>query len=655
MSGVTLAVAEMSRLVLGSPFSDHLVLQQNRACPIWGWDEPGQCIVVTIEGAKFAATSVVTTADGDGRFEVKCPVLKAGGPYRITVRGSSELLLNDVLVGEVWLASGQSNMEFTVVNCDGADAEIAAANVPSIRMFKVENRSSSIVEERCEGQWRVCSSTSVGDFSGVAYFFAREVHRQLGVPVGIINASFGGTYVEAWTSLEGLRPVVPDLARELAEMLRQEPKIEEIRDEYLERVRGWERLSLPSDPGNLGMLDGWANTDFDDSEWKTMELPRFWQSVGMNFNGVVWFRKTVEVPKSWAGKELTLSLGAIDDFDQTYLNGVLIGEHPDGTPEAYQIKRRYIIPGALVRPGRNVIAVRVFDHCGQGGFVGPHADMTISKTDGPSKVLSVAGIWKYAVELEIPLVSMNVFQTFPPPPKVLAAQHAPAALFQGMIAPLIPYQLAGFLFYQGESNVEDYANYRDRMVALIRDWRTRFGQGTLPFAFVQLAGFLSNPAWPHLREAQFESSVEPNCFLATAFDVGDKDDIHPRNKKTVGLRLAYLALANHYGKTDIGCFGPIFQRFEIENSAVRVYFRHSNHLHCSDGTQSVKGFQLAGKDGVYHQATATIELEAVVVKSPMVRTPYAVRYAFKDYCEVNLVNGDKLPALPFRTDGASPI
>jgi sialate O-acetylesterase len=437
-------------------------------------------------------------------------------------------------------------------------------------------------------------------------------------------------------------------------MARQTPKIDEIRDAYQERVRVWERSSLPADPGNLGMLDGWANTDYNDSDWKTMNLPRFWQSAGLIFNGVVWFRRSLDLPKNWAGKDLWLSLGAIDDFDQTYFNGMLIGEHPDGTPEAYQIKREYQIPGYLVRPGRNVIAVRVFDHCGQGGFAGPAVEMHIAKYEGTSKVVGLAGDWKYAVELEIPLVSMNVFKTFPPPPKVLAEQHAPAALYHGMIAPIVPYGLRGFLFYQGESNVDGYLNYRERLVALIRDWRTRFGQGTLPFVFVQLAGYSADDYWPFLREAQYHASFEPNCHMATALDVGERDDVHPRDKQTVGSRLAALALCHCNGKAEVACHGPEFQRFELDGSQATVHFRFAEGLRTSDASSSVLGFALAGHDGVFFDAVARIEGERVVLSCPSVAAPCAVRYAFKDHVEVNLVNGAGLPALPFRTDGASP-
>jgi sialate O-acetylesterase len=649
-----LAPTVMSSLRLASLFADHLVLQRDRENPIWGWDEPGQRLIISLETAKQILFTVQASTDADGRFFARTPVLAAGGPYRLRVLGSTELLLTDVFVGEVWLASGQSNMEWPVSSAANAEETMATAVHPGIRMFKVSPRASNVKELHCEGRWLVCHPTTVGGFSAVGYYFALKLNESLGVPVGIIDATWGGTYVEAWTSLDGLRPVMPELAEELAEMARQAPRIEEIREAYQERVRAWERTSLPADPGNLGMLDGWANTDFDDAHWKTMSLPKYWQNAGLCFNGVVWFRKTVDLPKSWAGKELRLSLGAIDDFDQTYFNGVLIGEHPDGTPEAYQIKREYVIPGYLVRPGRNVIAIRVFDHCGQGGFSGPAVEMNIAKCEGTSKVLTLAGEWRYAVELEIPLVPMKVFSSYPPPPKLLAEQHAPAALFHGMIAPLVPYGLRGFLFYQGENNVSNHADYRARFVALIRDWRTRFGQGTLPFAFVQLAGFAADNLWPFLREAQYQATFEPNALMATAVDVGDRDDIHPRDKQTVGNRLACLVLHHAYGHTDVVCHGPEFDGFERRGSSITVRFKHAEGLRTSDGSERVKGFALAGGEGTFTEAEARIEGQTVVLRAPTAIAPCAIRYAFADFQELNLVNGAGLPALPFRTDGGSP-
>jgi sialate O-acetylesterase len=644
----------MQDLKLGGPFSNHLVLQRGRENLIWGVDLPGQRVAVTVEGGKHQYQAVSTIANSGGEWSMRLPRMDHGGPYRVRVAGSSEIVLSDVLCGEVWLASGQSNMELTVDQADHGDEDILGARFGSIRVLKIPHRAARTVEAGVDATWRVCTPESVGEFTAVGYFFARGLHKQLGVPVGIIDASWGGTYIESWISLEALRPVMPELPEELANDARDSTQIERIREEYLQRIRAWERDSLPADPGNLGLLDKWATESFDDNQWKEMELPRFWQAEGLNFNGVVWFRRGVELPKSWAGRELRLSLGAVDDFDQTYFNGVLIGEHPDGTPNAYQIMREYRIPGVLVRPGRNVIAVRVFDHGGDGGFAGPKSALTISKFEGSTKILSLAGTWKYAVELEIPLVSRQILHTYPPPPRVLAEQLASAALFHGMIAPLAPYGIAGFLWYQGENNVEQYRTYREHLVALVRDWRTRFGQGTLPFLLVQLAGFRASEAWPCLREAQFQACQEMNVSMATAIDLGIPDEIHPRNKAAVGYRLLQIALCEVYGQRDVECRGPEAERVSIEGNRIRVFYRHASGLQTADGSALVKGFELAADNGLFRPANAHIDGDTVVVESNDIESPVALRYAWHDYIELNLINAATLPALPFRTDGAAP-
>lgn len=641
----------MLELTLGAPFSNHLVLQRERENPIWGWDLSGQRIVVTIEGGRRRIAERGVIADNDGRWLVRLPALEAGGPYRVRIVGSREVVLNDVLVGEVWLASGQSNMERRVHQAEHEPELVQGANQGAIRILKVPTRASRLPESHFEAEWTVCSPETVEGFSAVAFFFAREIHARLDVPIGIIDASWGGTYIEAWMGLDALRSVVPNLAEQLAELARDSIRVDQIREEYLQRVQAWERESLPNDPGNVGLLDGWASESFDDESWPEMCLPCFWQASGLKFNGIVWFRRSINVPKAWGGHDIVLRLGAIDDFDQTYFNGVLIGEHPDGTPDAYRLPREYRVSGALVRPGRNVIAVRVFDRCGSGGFAGPPTAMNVSKFEGNGKPVSLAGAWKYAVELEIPLVSLDVFRSCPPPPHVLAEQHAPAAIFHGMIFPLLPLGLAGFLFYQGENNVEQHACYRQRLIALIRDWRTRFAQGTLPFLFVQLAGYRANGDWPFLREAQAEARSEPGVHMASAIDLGDPDDIHPRKKGPVGIRLAYLALNEVYGMGDIACYGPEMVRCEVHGRAMHVFYRHATGLRTSDHAAHVRAFELAGQDGRYRSAQAYIDGDSVVAESAEVQNPVSIRYAWRDYVEQNLVNAAGLPALPFRTDG----
>ncbi|HEY5959623.1 MAG TPA: sialate O-acetylesterase [Polyangiaceae bacterium] len=642
----------MSDLKLGGPFSNHAVLQRDRENAIWGRDLPGQRISISIENNKTSIEPRSTIASSDGVWLMRLPKLAAGGPYRIRIAGSNEVTLSDVWAGDVWLATGQSNMELKLAETTDAPAAIALARFGAIRVLKVPRRAARTSDDSFEANWTVVAPETAAELSAVGFFFARELHQHLGIPVGIIEATWGGTTVESWMSLEALRPVAPELPEELADLALASTQIERIREEYLQRVKAWEQSSLPVDPGNLGLLDGWAGEDFDDTDWKSMDLPTFWQSVGMKFNGIVWFRKEVDLPKSWVGKPLLLCLGAIDDFDQTYFNGVLIGEHPDGTPDAHSMRREYHVSGGLVRPGRNVIAVRVFDHGGNGGFVGPKSAMSLSKAEGSTRIIPLGGVWKFAVELEIPLVSMQVFRTYPPPPRVLAEHFAPAALFHGMLAPLLPYGIRGFLWYQGESNTEQHGQYRLRLLALIRDWRTRFGQGTLPFLLVQLAGFRANETWPYLREAQAQTCHEPQVFMASALDVGEPDDIHPRNKLTVGQRLARLALSEVYGVEDVLCHGPELQQISIEGARVIVSYRYASGLRTRDGSHHVKGFELAGKDGQFCAADAAIDGERVVVACAHIEWPVAVRYAWQDYPEVNLVNGVDLPALPFRSDGA---
>jgi sialate O-acetylesterase len=289
-----------------------------------------------------------------------------------------------------------------------------------------------------------------------------------------------------------------------------------------------------------------------------------------------------------------LSLGAIDDFDVTYFGGTEVGAHPKGTPAAYRIRRRYLIPGSLVRPGRNVIAIRIFDHFGNGGFVGPRQAMSISRAGHESDGLDLSGDWRYQVEHVIPLVSGDVWRSYPPP-AVPEPHHHPAALYDGMIAPLVPYGLRGAIWYQGESNADRHATYRDLQIAMIRDWRARWGIGQFPFYFVQLAGYGASPTWPLLREAQAQALVEPATGMAVAIDLGDRLDIHPRNKQEVGRRLALIALGQTYGEP-VDFSGPTLDRTEIQGNQARIRFRHARGLRTRDGAASVLGFELAGAD-----------------------------------------------------------
>lgn len=628
---------------LASLFTHHAILQAGQPCPIWGWDAPGRALTLRL-GAFVASTH----ADAEGRFRFELPAQPVGGPHRLTLEGSSPIVLDDIWFGEVWLASGQSNMEWKVSASRDADAEAASARWPLIRSFKVTPRPSLTPEAECGGSWVVCDPDSVCDFSAVGYYFARDIHRAREVPVGIIDATWGGTCIEAWTSLEALAGVLPDLDAQRATLAAELADLPRLRADYERAVTEWQRGHLPMDTSNQGFERGWAKPDFDDAAWRTLALPTFWQAHGMVFNGVVWFRRDIELPSAWVGHELRLSLGAIDDFDDTYFDGLCVGRTPPGTLDSHRLPRRYPIPAEHANAGRHVLAVRVFDHFGGGGFAGPASQMFL-ECPARGERLPLAGPWRVQAEREIPLVPMDVFQSFPPAPLALAQQNVPAALFHGMIAPLVPYAIRGALWYQGESNVDRHASYRALQLALLRDWRTRWAQGQFPFYYVQLANFTATPTWPLLREAQAEAASEPATGMIVTLDIGDPRDIHPTNKQEVGRRLALLARARTYGEASLPHAGPQLEQATIEGSRVRVRFTHAEGLTTSDG-QPPRGFTLAGPDGRHHPARAHIQASDVWLESAHVSAPRAVRYAFVDTLDANLQNAARLPAAPFRTD-----
>jgi len=641
-----------ARLRLGALFADHLVLQQERPCTLWGSDEPGRHISLQLKvsetGAELATASVQAAADG--RFALELPARSAGGPYELSVEGSQRITLRDVWVGEVWLASGQSNMEWKLASSLDAEREISAADWPSIRMFKVAARAAQQPEPDVEGAWAVCSPETAAEFSAVGYFFARELHRARGVAIGIIDSTWGGTCIEAWISLEALGPVLPELPAQrlaLAAQLRDLPRVQR---EYERAFVAWQRQHLPGDDANLGLGRGWARPDLDDHGWPLMSLPSYWQAHGLGFNGVVWFRTFVDIPESFAGKELVLSLGALDDFDDTYFEGEGVGRTPPGALNAHQLRRRYRLSPSSVKHGRRCIAVRVFDHFGNGGFAGPASELFVARADGEGERIPLTGSWRYQVEREIPLVPMSVFQSAPAAPLALALQNAPASLFHGMVAPLVPYALRGAIWYQGESNTARSAQYQALLVALIRDWRTRFGQGQFPFYLVQLANFRAAGDWPRLREAQAQALSEPETGMALSLDIGEALDIHPKNKQEVGRRLSLLARARCYGERELIAEGPRVAQVDIRGQQVRVRFSSARGLRTSDGA-AVRGFAIAGATGAFEAARAQIVGEEVWLECPSIRQPCAVRYAWADDPHVNLQNAAGLPAEPFRSDG----
>ncbi len=640
VSAVVLALASIAPVaaadvVLPKVIGDHMVLQRNADAAIWGWAVPGER--VRVRGSWMAEDRAVE-ANPDGRWLVRLPTPDAGGPHTVTITGENTITLNDVLIGEVWICGGQSNMEWPIraISPDDAKITIAEANDPMIRLFEVRRQVSLQPRADCEaGLWGPMTSERAPESSAVAYFFAKELREKLGVPVGLIESNWGGTRVEAWMSPGALDPF-SEYAGTL-ETVRLSAGDPGNRSTMIETLteRWWEGLDK-NGPQSWTLPGG-----FDDSGWETMELPATLSGNGLeNFDGVVRFRKTVDLPTGWVGKPVTLTLGPIDDYDDVWFNGRHIGStHGDNQWAAV---RKYEVPGEVVRGGKNTIAVRILDTAGPGGINGSAGQMNVQRED---MLVTIAGDWKYQVGQKA--------SDLPPRPTGLnVGPNTPTALYHGMITPLLPFTAKGAIWYQGESNVGNAARYAELFPAMIQDWRRAFRNDDLSFYFVQIAPFnygndTGNAA--RLRDSQRTTLALEGTGMAVTMDIGNPRDIHPRNKRDVGDRLARWALAKDYGQTDVVYSGPLFSSAVVKGNSVVVSFDHVNGGLVSRGG-SLTHFTIAGADKKFVAANAVIEGDTIVVSSPDVEAPIAVRYGWGAADEPNLFNGAGLPASSFKTD-----
>jgi sialate O-acetylesterase len=630
---ITLALATIPNAhadVTPNPlFTDHAVLQQGQAVPVWGRAAPGEAITVEIAGQ-----TAKTTAGADGQWRVRLAALPAGGPFTLTISGKNKVVLSDVLVGEVWVASGQSNMERKLGPQPGVQAitnwekEVAAADLPQIRHFGVAQTKSFTPLTTVAGQWTVCSPEAAKSFTAVGYFFSRDLFQARHVPIGIIHSSWGGTPAEAWTSEEGLR-ALPDFAntKEELKLLQADPKA------ALRKYEGDLDIWMASHDAGSSKDHAWNVPGLDTSTWKTMALPSLWEEAGEpDLNGVVWFRKSFELPASAAGLPAELSLGLVDDVDTTWVNVVKVG-----FTFGYNVPRRYAVPAGVLKAGSNVIAVRVLDMGGGGGIWGEPKPQLVSKGAAP---VDLAGPWQYRIGMHL--------QDAPAPPTAHTGDSGtPTVLWNGMIAPLLPYAIRGAIWYQGEGNVQRERQYRTLFPALITDWRRAWGQGEFPFLFVQIAPF--QDMTPEIREAQLLTwQHTPNTAMAVTTDCGDAKDIHPTHKQPVGARLALAARALAYGEK-LEYSGPVFQSMSVAGNKATLRFDHLGGGLVAKGG-ALKGFTVSGADKVFVPAHAEIRGSTVVVTSKAVRNPLAVRYGWANVPEANLFNKAGLPASPFRTD-----
>ena len=659
---VLVSVSLNAQVELTPLFTDNMVFQQNCQAPVWGKAAPGAKVSVT---PSWNGKTYRTTAGADGKWSVKVDTPKGGfKKYSVTISDGKPVELQNVLVGEVWLASGQSNMQMPVeswraVRINQEDIN-NAAQFSGLRLLQVSRATGMKEHDYFSAdfdKWKESSPESVRNFSAAAWYFGRKLMEELKVPVGIIHSSWGGTIIEAWMS-EGAVSQYPELAASLALVKSQSDSEEEREKTYEEEIDAFTRKAGLQDHGKVGGVAVWARPDFDDSAWKSIQLPCKVQELWHATNGIYWFRKTVDVPAAWAGKDLTLSLGPVDDFDETYWNGELVG-----SGRLWNKAREYTIPARLVKGGKAVITIRCTDDHGDGGLYGSPELLFVQAPDGQK--IRLDNEWK---------VTLSV--SFAGAPKSTAREpNLPMVLYNAMIKPLAPFAIKGAIWYQGESNAGRSYRYRDLMKSMILDWRTLWGYD-FPFYITQIAGYQAvnerpgDDSWAELREAQdMAARTLDKCGMACIIDLGEAEDIHPVRKREVGERLARLALADDYGKKVIAN-GPRFQSYKIHEGSVTITFSDvadglrvlpsGNFAKERYGTLNERvqkaeagtltGFQIAGADRIWHWADARIEGNTVVVSSPDVPQPLAVRYAWSINPVCNLYNSEGLPAWPFRTD-----
>ncbi len=632
-------------MFLSPLFQDHAVLQRDQTIPVWGRGLPGEKVLVRLAGHEAE-----TLCSDDGAWRLRLPPLPAGGPHELVAEaGSGRAVARDILVGEVWLCSGQSNMEWKLADSDQAGSQASATEIPRMRLLTIANPAVVGSTAGIDGHWTICTPATLAKFSAVGGWFGRTLHQALGVPVGLICNAWGGSRIQAWISRSALvsDPQGAAETRCFESTIWLRPTGEPKQPMTFEE---WERTGAPQDPGNQGLGWGWAARDFDDHAWPTATVPDHWGHDGQPKNGVLWFRRTVEVPATWAGLELEVHLGAVDKHDDTYINGERVGGLSWETAGAWCTSRVYRVPGHLVQAGPLVVAVRARSHVYDGGLTGPASTMQLRRIDDPDARLPLAGTWRFKVEHDwgsVPLPTLGWGS---------GNHNSPSILFDSRVAPLAPYGLRGAIWYQGEANADEATVYRRMLPLMIRDWRRAWGQGDFPFIQVQLANFNRSfevpgrSNWAELREAQLMALAEPATGLAVAIDVGEALDVHPRNKRDVGLRLARWALAESYQQGGVPS-GPLFTGMVIEaRGRVRCRFRHwGAGLAARNG--ALRSFALAGINRRFNWAEAAIEHDTVVVWCPDVPAPVAVRYAWADNPEgCNLVNNEGLPASPFRSD-----
>jgi sialate O-acetylesterase len=613
--------------------SNGMVLQRDTKIKIWGWSAPNEKIAIDFIDKKYR-----TKANESGEWELQLSNIKFGGPYTMKIKATNSIEINDILVGDVWLCSGQSNMAMTIGQVrELYENDIANAENKFIRNFEVprEYEFNTPRTDLSGGSWSAANPTTVAKFSAAAYFFAKELYAKYKIPIGMINSSYGGTPIHAWLSEEALKPF-PASYNEIA-ALKNPEFVKSIENKDIELEKNWNATVLKNDEGVVSRSN-WTSNSTNIQDWQEAKVPGLWNGSTLEkINGVVWHKKEIEVSKNMAVNESTLKLGTIMGADSTYVNGKLVGNVKDQWSN-----RKYQIPANTFVEGKNTISVRIVKKRGNGGFVeGLKYELL-----GKDEAIDLAGIWKYKIGFKQDAL-----------PNAVNLRWKPTSLHNSMIQPLKNFAVKGALWYQGEGNAGKPKEYALLLPALIGELRTVFNNPSMPFLYAQLPNYQAakpNPSesnWALLRESQLKTLSVPNTGMATIIDVGQWDDIHPHQKKEVGTRLALIAQNMVYGDSKVVCYGPKYESMQVENDKIILSFSNFGSQMQFKGEGTHTNFAIAGEDKKFVWADAKIENGKITIWSAAIPNPVAVRYAWADNPDgEKLYNTEGLPASPFRTD-----
>lgn len=614
---------------LSSILSDGMVLQRDERVGIWGKAGAGQAVQIRFNGKEYD-----TLADSAGDWRIHLDETEPGGPLEMLISAGSETcIIRDILVGDVWVLGGQSNMELPVRRTlDLLAEEVKEVHLPWIRQFSmpISYNFHAPQSNLPGGRWIAATSEEVMSFSAAGFFFAKEIYEKYQVPIGLILTAVGGTPIEAWISEGTIRRIGG--YEDILEQCKNDQYITATQAADEERANAWYTRLNNAD---LGLKEGWSKESWGTTDWQDFELPGSWAGGELkHLRGSVWFRKEINLPDSMAEGEALLKLGTIVDADDTYINGVCIGNTGYRYPP-----RRYLIPAGLLKPGKNTIAVRVISTHNTGEFV---KDMPYRLLAG-GREMELTGVWQYRVGADTEAMQQQTF-----------FQNKPAGVYNGMISPLRNFRIKGTLWYQGESNTDHPAGYSKLFEALVADWRSQWGIGEFPFIFTQLANLGeaddSQTNWAELREEQRKGLQIPGTAMAVTIDIGEYNDLHPQDKKTVGQRLALGALKLAYGEDGLIFSGPMFKEMELTGDGARLRFDHTGNGLMAKGGGELRGFEVCGADGVFTPAQAAISGDTVLVTHDRIKQPVHVRYAWANNpAPANLYNREGLPASPFCT------